>query len=219
MSENNSSFPVGLKWEITNFEQKERKKSELSLVFKLLPLFVIMSLGYFVAKESRDLTINEMLISFASFWVFILVIIFLLFFKNFIWNYKKRTYFLNNFGFEVSKGNSKKFFKWIDFESYYVYCAIRDDKNNTKFRGSGTISKKGRESFIKGLDNLDKENGKIYYLKKKQPGVFGRLQKVFVLIYAEADNYKAVEKYISHHLPKKEMTATTDMGMVSLKYK
>jgi len=195
------------------------------LIFRLLPIFLIVSLFKFAVDSDSDLTIDERLIIFAYFWTFILTTIFVLFFlKSLIWTYpvrtyKKRTYFLNNFGFEVSKGNSKKFFKWTDFESYYEYCVIRDDKNNTKFRGSRTISKKGRESFIKGLDNLDKKNGKIYYLKKKRSGIFGRLRKVFVLIYAESNNYKAVEKYISHYLPKKEMTAMTDMGMVFLKYK
>lgn len=219
MSEDSLNSSVDLKWEITNPEQKEREKNKLNLIFKLLPLFLIMSLGYFVTGNSQGLTIGEILTLFVYFWAVILVVIALLFSKNFIRTYKKRTYFLNNFGFEVSKGNSKKFFKWTDFESYYVYCGIRNDKNNTKFRGNRTVSKEGREKIIKVSNSLDKKNGKIYYLKKKQVGILGRLQKVFVLIYAEADNYKTVEKYIALHLSKKEITTTTDMGMVSLKYK
>lgn len=219
MLENNSSIPTDLKWEITNLEQKEREKNKLNLIFRLLPLFIIMSLFYSVTGGSQNLTISEMLICLIYFWVFVLLVIILLFSKNFIWTPKKRTYFLNSFGFEVSKGNAKNFYKWTDFESYYVYCVIRDDKNNTKFKGSRTLSKSGRGKLIKGFDSLGKKNGKIYYLKKKQSGILGRLQKIFVLIYAEADNYKTVEKYISLHLSKKKMTATTDMGMVSLKYK
>ena len=81
------------------------------------------------------------------------------------------------------------------------------------------MSKGQRKALLQDLNGLEKANGRLYYLEKKQSGILNRLYKTFILIYTETDNDNLVEKKLSNHISEKTMTATTDMGMAFFKYR
>src|SRR5680860_253419 len=208
------NLPNEIRWEIANSEQKEKERNKVKMILKLLPVLVVISFTMLLSV-SPVFPIGDTLKSFVLFWIFMSIVVALLFFKNSIWTYKKRTYYLNSLGFEVSRVNKKDFFEWTDFECYYKYSRDRWSENSANIERNRTMtSGEIGEISIKEGRYFENEDEGIYYLKKKRVGIWGIFCKTFILIYTEADSDKIVDKYISLHLPKKMMTATTDMGMV-----
>lgn len=218
MPENKFNDSAHISWEITPVEQKERKLQGLRIIAKLLPALLGMLFVHFLL--SNDFTFSEALKAFFYTTLFVVMgIVAYYIFLMYNPRNKEKTYFLDAAGIKISKGNSKESYLWNDFECYYPYVVIRNDPKNLKFSGNRTLSKNDRGKIIEILKEEQKISGQIFYLKKKPINILEKICKTFVIVKSEPYNSKLVDNFLSNHLLKKEMTATTDMGMVFLKFK
>lgn len=121
--------------------------------------------------------------------------------------YKLRTYTLNDIGITVSRGGRSKFFTWNQFECFYPYRSYFKE-NRMDFGGK----------YMNQLATVEQEfEGGIIYLKQKS-SFFG-LIKSFVVVCTEPSNSSQVMEHLGKYLDRKEMTPTSDLGLVFYKFK
>jgi hypothetical protein len=189
-----------LKWEIT--PQEKRFKIDRFIKVAWFP-FVCLAVSYLVIKifkSNLQQIITELIIAIV---VFVLIIA-----VNKIFPYKTRTYFLNEGGLVISKGNKQKKYFWNDFECFYNYSqrdnswdAKQNNKKSRIFMASKTVS------------------GDIFYLKRKAINISDKLRKVFVVVYTETENNKQVNEFLSNHLSIKDIKSSSDLGLVHYEFK
>lgn len=218
--ENNPNDKLSeLRWEIKPEEQRERSKKEFYLLLKSLPLLALIFFSGLIG--SGDFSLFESLKGL--FVVMFLITVFLCIYYKFIKRAVDRKYVLNEQGLIITKGNKTQLYLWQEFECFYKYSALRYDSDNIKFKGNRYMSKQERGKIIEIEHAIEKTNGDKFYLKKKTDSVFygasALTPKKFVVIYSEPDNSKTVEEFLNKVLPKKEMTATTDLGLVFYEFK
>lgn len=200
-----------LTWEITPLEKRKRiRKFILKVWLAVIGLIIFSSFWNISGFYSWALRQGIKSAFFEVIYITIAAAIFiwLFFFLNELTPYKLRTYRLDNRGIEISKGKKKKYFSWNEFECFYPYRFYRSYPN---YPG---------ELFRRRILKLEQQiRGQIFYLKKKSTGPFAKLFKVFVVVYSEPDNIKAVEEFLSKHLPKKKRTLSIDLGLIFYQFK
>lgn len=205
-----------LRWEIKPEEQKERSQKEFYLLLKSLPLLALIFLSGLIG--SGDFSLTDSLKGL--FVVMFLIIIFLYIYYKLIKRTINRKYVLSEQGLVITKGNKTQSYSLQEFECYYRYTMIRRDSNYTKNR---YFSKNNWEQIIETERAIEKTNGDTFYLKKKRNSVFyganALTPKKFVVVYSEPHNSKTVGEFLNKYLPQKEMTSTTDLGLVFYEFK
>jgi hypothetical protein len=195
-----------LNWQITT---KEKRKQVKKAILVAGPL--IVGFAFFVLVASgRKINFVEIIYALSG----IIILFFIFFLVNKFLPYPERTYLLADDKLVVSKGNKVKNYSWSEFECFYPYS----ERYGLKFykdQRSAEIEEKRGEIILVGK-NIE---GEIFYLKKKPKNIFTKLYKVFVVIYSEIDNQKAVNRFLSNQLSKKPMKDTTDLGMVFYEFK
>jgi hypothetical protein len=200
-----------LTWEITPSEKREQIKNFISKTWLVLVGLVIFSLFYYVSDffswALRE-GIKPALLRVIYVAIGVVVFIGLFFLLNKFIPYRLRTYRLDNAGIAISKGKKKKYFSWNEFECFYPYRFYQSYPNYPGESMRGQLLEAGQQI-----------EGQIFYLKKKSIGFFSELCRIFVVVYSEPDNSKAVSKFLSKYLPSRKMTSSTDLGLVFYQFK
>jgi hypothetical protein len=190
-----------LNWKITPAEKREQIQKGVFVIGPLIIGFVFFAL---TSKSGmRSISFKEITYSvlgaIVSFTLLLLI--------NKIFPYKERIYSLSNNGLIISKGKKTKQYLWSDFECFYPYSERYGFKPNSY---QPDIEEKREEIFEaeRGIE------GEIFYLKKKSKNIFSKLYKVFVVVYSEINNQKAVNRFLSNQLSKKTVKTATDLGLV-----
>ncbi len=126
--------------------------------------------------------------------------------------YPEKSYFMNDYGITVTKGNRKKRYAWDDFECFYTYSERYEPK---KGLAQSNIEEVRYNIFETGKII----EGEIFYLLKRHGNMFSRLYKTIVVVHSQNSNTKSVNKFLSDHLQRKKMKATIDMGLVFYEFK
>lgn len=204
--------PLSISWEITPAEQGMRNSRTLKLIVKLLPILLLpFLLNFPLWIDFVSLCIAIFLFNKYLAFLYIVisalcVIAAIIIIKYFFLKYSpRRVYFLDMKGITISKDGRKKFYPWNDFECYYPYTVIRH-----VYEGNRDLYKIQQEE--------QEISGQIFYLKKKRINLLGRICKTFVVVKSEPDNSELVDTFLAIHLLKKEMTATTDAGIVFFEF-
>jgi hypothetical protein len=200
-----------LTWKITPSEKRERIKNFISKTWLILVGLVIFSLFYYVSDFFSWVLHEGIKPAFLRvIYVAIGVVVFiaLFFLLNKIVPYRLRAYRLDDTGIVISKGKKKKYFPWNKFECFYPYRSYQSYPNYPGESMRGQLLEAGQQI-----------EGQIFYLKKKSIGFFSQLCRIFVVVYSEPDNSRAVSKFLSKHLPSKKMTSSTDLGLVFYQFK
>ena len=204
-----------LTWRITSAEKRERTRKLLLRIWLPLILFGIISVTIaYPLLFTRDLLVKG--------WSFILeqvlyaggaivVGLFVVLIMSRFMPHAERTYILDEEGFAVSKGTKKKRYTWDEFEYFYPY--------SQRYRSSSSGFRPGESKRQSLFVAEDEVMGQIFYLKKKPKNMLGKLYQKFVVVYSEPDNTNAVARFLQRHLPKKQMKATSDSGLVFYEFK
>ena len=210
-------------WKITAVEKKKRTQR---LIFRIWLPFII--LGIIAATIGYPMLFSYHFITKG--WIFILrqiiyttigvigSLLLLLLINRFI-PYQERSYFLDNNGLIISKGRKKKHYLWSDFEHFYPYSEryiSGPPQDVQQWHPQDYVAGGKREEIFKAES---KTMGGIFYLKKKPKNILSKLYKSFVIIYSEPNNTNAVLKFLSSHLPTKQMKATSDLGLALYEFK
>lgn len=184
-----------LDWEITSAEKRKQIQK-----FTLIggPIIILVSLVVLISESSEDIfaTISSIIGSF----VLLLVV-------NRLWPYHNRRYHLDDNGITISKGENEKTFLWSEFECFYLYSSERG--HNGRMIGE-----------VRRVHDMSLQiQGQIFYLKRRQDGIIAKMRKVFVVVYSEPEKSNSVLNFLSQRLTKKEMSDTTDLGLVSYEFK
>lgn len=200
-----------LTWEITPSEKRAQIRKFISKTWLVLVGLVVFSLFYYVSDFfSWMLREGIKLALFRVVYVAIGVAVFigLFFLLNKFIPYKLRAYRLDDLGIIISKGKRKKYFSWNEFECFYPYRSYQNYPNYPGKSMRGQLLEAGQQI-----------EGQIFYLKKKSTGFFSKLCRIFVVVYSESNNSKAVSKFLSKHLPSRKMTSSTDLGLIFYQFK
>jgi len=207
-----------LRWEIRPEERRERNLQGLRIIIELLPIFLGGLFLRFLSSNDYNFPYAFKAIYYTTLFIVAGIVIYCIL-SIYSPRNKERTYFLNGEGLKVSKGNKVKFYRWSDFDCYYIFSVIRADSINKKFKGNSTISKEDRDKIIETDRQWEKINGKTYYLKKKSGSILGKFIKTFIVVRAEPDNSEKVNDFLKNHLIQKEMNYTTDLGLVFYEFR
>ncbi len=197
-----------LKWQITSSKKRKQIQEGVLIIGPVLIGFIFL----FLTSRFNIYNISFKEIIYAILGVIISFLLLLLI--NKIFPYQDRKYSLDNNGITISKGKKTKRYLWTDFECFHPYSEGRGFKPDVRPRSLDL-----EESREKIFEAGKKIEGYIFYLKKKQKNIFSKLYKVFVVVYSEIENQKAVNKFLSNHLPKKSMKNTTDLGLIFYEFK
>jgi len=212
-----------LNWKITSTERKERTKK---LIFRIWLPFIILgivaaTIGYPALFTYHFITKGWVYILQQIFYTMIGVmgsLLLLLLINKFI-SYKERTYFLDNNGITIFKGEKKRYYFWSDFEYFHPYSERyipEPPRDFSQLHPQDSIGGPEREKIFGAEQEIV---GEIFYLKKKPKNIFSRLYKSFVVIYSEPNNAGTVNKFLSNYLQRKTMKATSDLGIVFYEFK
>jgi hypothetical protein len=200
-----------LTWEIIPSEKRGQIKNFISKTWLVLIGLVIFSLFYYVSDffswALRE-GIKPALLRVVYVAIGVVAFIALFFLLNKFIPYRLRTYRLDDAGIAISKGKKKKYFSWKEFECFYPYRSYQSYPSYPGESMRGQLFEAGQQI-----------EGQIFYLKKKSIGFFSKLCRIFVVVYSEPDNSKAVSKFLSKHLPSRKMTSSTDLGLVFYQFK
>jgi hypothetical protein len=186
-----------LDWQITRSEKRTRVQKS---IFVFGPFLFLVIMGPFLTNGIFDF---RKIIYVALVGIIILLMVIL---ANKIFPHKEKQYSLNNYGITISVGRKTKTYSWNEFESFYSYSLV--------------IRKSANPSISHQVAELNKDiRGDTFYLRKKSNNLISKLYKTFVVVYSETDNSEMVNEFLVNHLPKKEMTNTTDLGLVFYEFK
>lgn len=212
-----------ISWEITAKEKGGRTQKVLfRLWFPLIILGIIattvgypalftyhlFSQGWSYVLQQTIYTVFGVMASF----IILLVI-------NKFARYKERSYFLDNKGITISKGNKKKQYLWDEFDLFFIYSQryiTKSPQVSSNLHPQDSLAGPQRENILRTEQEIV---GDIFYLKKKPKNILSKLFKSFVVVYSEPDNTSSVNEFLSGHIQKKEMRATSDLGLVFCEFK
>lgn len=188
-------------WEINPQESKHRSFKAVSLIAPAILIF-----GIILAFEEK---------SWFVLWVVVVILTIYCLYIFLLKRHQPRKYIITEVGITIFKGLKFKVYNWSEFENFHIHSLIiNKDSSSTK----GTMLQKAGADVLFAVDDLNKINGKIFYLKKVKKGFFGRLIKTFVAVYSEPENQEQVESLLSKHIVKVPITHLTETGVVILEY-
>lgn len=197
-----------LSWEITSTEKRKQIQKFILIVGPILVLLFFAGMTYFPQSITYKIVSGGLPDFLNTVFYSVLGIIgslILFFILNRFLIYRDRTFYFDDNGITISKGKKKKTFLWDEFECFYPYRQGYRKENN--------------QLVDYALDASLQIQGQIFYLQKKQDNIFTKFYKAFVVIYSRPENSKSVSDFLSQHLIRKEMSATTDLGLVFYKFK
>lgn len=207
-----------LAWEITPEERRDQISTFVSRTwFLLVALAVIIPLLYFSTfLEIVFWGIARFLNTTAYSVVGVVIAIGGFFLINKFFRYKKRSYLFDDLGIKISKGKKEKMFSWSEFEYFYSYSSRFRATTRSVFSDQLAQTTTGMKKHLQDTESTIE--GEIFYLKRTPVGL-SRICKIFVVVHTEPTNTGKVLDFLRQHLPEKQMTGSSDLGLVFYQFK